>query len=261
MQRRKRRDLRTMLAFTRWLLHEFRWTLGLLSGAVLLLGTLYAVTPHASLGGHPPSLVTSYFGAWMALYAQPIFMPPETWYLALLCGVYPLLGFVLVGEGVVRIGLIVFSKTHGAEEWMTVSASTYRDHIVLCGLGHLGYRILGQLHAAGRPVVALEKNANARFLADAKATGAPVLVRDVKDDTALVDAGIAYATTIIIATDDDLANLEVALDAKRLNPRIRIIMRLYDQQMATKLKEAALIDEAFSPAALAAPLVAEMALR
>jgi hypothetical protein len=256
-----RRDLRTIILFARRLLHDFRWTLGLLLGAVLLGGALYVITPHASLGNRPPPLFTALYGAWMALFAQPILSPPETWYLALLCGVYPLLGFGLVGEGVVRIGLLVVSKTHGEKEWMRVSASTHRDHIVLCGLGHLGYRILKQMLAAKMPIVALEKEPTARFLNDAKATGVPVLVRDMKEDQALIDAGVKHARAIIIATNDDMANLEVALDARRLNPHIRIIMRLFDQQIADKFKEAKLIDEAFSPAALAAPIVADMALR
>ena len=89
----------------------------------------------------------------------------------------------------------------------------------------------------------------------------PVLVRDMKEDQALIDAGVQHARTIIIATNDDMANLEVALDARRMNPKIRVIMRLFDQRIADKFKEAALIDEAFSSAALAAPMVAEMALK
>jgi voltage-gated potassium channel len=241
------------------MLREFRWTLGLLTTAVLLLGTLYAVTPHAALGGHPPDLLTAFFGGWMALFAQPILMPPERWYLELLCGIYPLLGFGLVGEGIVRIGMLILSKDRGEKEWMTVMASTYRDHVVVCGLGHLGFRILVQLLAAKEAVVAIEKDKSARFLADAKATGAPVLVRDMQEDEALLDAGVQHARSIIIATNDDMANLEVALDARRMNPKIRVIMRLFDQRMADKFKEAALIDEAFSAAALAAPIVAEMA--
>jgi voltage-gated potassium channel len=258
---RRRTTLRTKILFGLRMARDFRWTLSLLATAVLLLGTLYAVTPHAQLGGRPPSLLTSYFGAWMALFAQPILTPPETWYLAALCGIYPLLGFVLIGEGVVRVGMLILSRERGEKEWMQVTASTYRDHIVLCGLGHLGYRILTQLIDAEMAVVALEKATDARFLADAKATGTPVLVRDMKEDQALLDAGVPYARAIVIATNDDMANLEVALDARRLNPKIRVIMRLFDQRMADKFKEAALIDEAFSPAALAAPIVAEMALR
>lgn len=258
---RRRRSLLTSYLFARRLVREFRWTLALLMIAVLVLGSAYAVTPHASLGGRPPELLTAFFGAWMALFAQPILMPPERWYLALLCGLYPLLGFGLVGEGVVRIGMLILSKERGEKEWMSVTASTYRNHIVLCGLGHLGFRILGQLLDAKIEVVALEKDGSGRFLADAVATGTPVLVRDMKEDQALLDAGVVHARAIIIATNDDMANLEVALDARRMNPKVRIIMRLFDQRIADKFKEAALIDEAFSPAALAAPIVAEMALR
>ncbi len=258
---RLRRRIQTIFLYARRIVFNFRWTLLLLLSAEMLLGVLYSVTPHASLGGQPPSLFISFYGAWMALFAQPILNPPETWYLAVLYGIYPVLGFGLVGEGIVRIGLLIVSKEHGLKEWMNVSASTYRDHIVLCGLGHLGFRILGQLRAANKEVVALEKQSDARFMGEAKATGTPVLVRDMKEDQALLDAGVQYAKAIIIATNDDMANLEVALDARRLNPKIRIIMRLFDQRMADKFKEAALIDEAFSPAALAAPIVADMALR
>ena len=68
-----------MYLFARWLVREFRWTLALLMMAELLLGTLYAVTPHAQLGGRPPDPFTAFFGAWMALFAQPILMPPERW--------------------------------------------------------------------------------------------------------------------------------------------------------------------------------------
>lgn len=257
----RRRDLRTLLLFALRLGREFKWTLLLLVGAELFLTLLFAMTPHAQLGGARPTVWEAFFCAWMALFAQPVFSPPQTWYLALFGGLYPLLGVVLIGEGVVRLGMLIISRERGEKEWMTVSASTYRNHIVLCGLGHLGFRILTQLLAERHDVVALEKDASARFLVDAKATGVPVLVRDMKEDQALRDAGVEHARVIIIATNDDMANLEVALDARRMNPGIRIVMRLFDQRMADKFKEAALIDEAFSPAALAAPIVAELAVK
>ncbi|HJZ85315.1 MAG TPA: NAD(P)-binding protein [Polyangia bacterium] len=251
--------LKSRLLFLWVLVRQFRWTLFALTVAVGFGGALFAVTPHAQLGGHRPPLITALFCAWMALFAQPILAPPETWYLALLGVVYPLLGVILVGEGVVRLALLMISREHGEKEWMKVMASTYRKHVVLCGLGHLGYRILGQLVAARTPVVAIEKDPDCRFLAESKATGAPVLLRDMKEDQALVDAGVQHAQVIIIATNDDMANLEVALDSRRMNPKIRVIMRLFDQQIADKIRGAFLIDEAFSSAALAAPIVAAMA--
>ena len=138
----------TIYLFARRMLHEFRCMLVRLMMAVLLLGTLYAVTPHASLGGRRPDPFLAFYGAWMPLLRNRSCPRPSRWYLELLCGVYPLLGFGLVGEGIVRIGMLILSKERGEKEWMTVTASTYRDHIVLCGLGHLGFRILGQLLAA-----------------------------------------------------------------------------------------------------------------
>ena len=54
--------------------------------------------------------------------------------------------------------------------------------------------------------------------------------------------------------------VEVALDARKLNPKIRIILRLFDQQIAGKISEALTIDATFSSSSLAAPIVAAMSL-
>jgi hypothetical protein len=258
--RAPRRDLRTPTLYMFTLLKQFRWTIFALIAAVAFGGTLYAITPHKEYGGQPPPLMICYLSAWLAMFAQPILSVPETWYLAMLCGIYPLLGFGLVGEGIVRIGILMMSRQQGEKEWMLVKATTYRDHVVLCGLGHLGYRILLQLLSGGAQVVAIEKEGDGRFIAEAKATGIPVLIRDMTEDQALVDAGIEHARVVVIATNNDLANIEVALDARRFNPKIRVILRMFDQQIADKFKDAKLIDEAFSSAALAAPIVADLAL-
>ena len=158
----RRRRARTIALYVKSLVGEFRWTLLFLIAAQAVGTTLYVITPHAALGGRAPSLMQAFYGAWMALFAQPILSPPETWYLTLVCAIYPLFGFILVGEGIVRLSLLVISKEQGERKWMKVMASTYRDHVVLCGLGHLGFRILGQLRSAGVAVVALEKDPNGR---------------------------------------------------------------------------------------------------
>ena len=258
--RESRRDLRTLWLYALGVLRTFRLTLIGLVSLVLVGGLLFAVTPHAEFGGERPPVFTSFYAAWMALVGEPVLSPPAAWYLAVLDGVYPLLGLLVVGEGIVRFALLMVSREKGEAEWMKVMASTYRDHVVLCGLGHLGYRVLGQLLSTGNPVVAIEQDPKARFLALAKATGIPVLVRDMKDDKALIEAGVAHARVVILATNDDMANLEAALDARRMNPKVRVVLRLYDQEIAAKIKGAFAIDAAFSSSALAAPLVAAMSL-
>jgi Trk K+ transport system NAD-binding subunit len=258
-RRRRRQDARTIWLYGLRLLTEFRWTILAIVLAVLVGATLYAVTPQAALGGRRPGLLTSLYGAWMAMFAQPIFLP-ETWYLAILSGVYPLLGFVLIGEGIVRFGLLMVSRRRGEKEWMKVMASTYRNHVVLCGVGRLGIRVLEQLLELREQVVVLEKDPASKGVPMARATGVPVIIRDMTEDDSLVEAGVPHARVIILATSDDLANLEVALDARRLNPGIRVAMRLFDQKLAAKLTSAFGVDVAFSSSALAAPAVAAMAL-
>ena len=260
MKRAPRRDLATFLRYTRTIAWEFRGTLVGLLACVALGTAAYAVTPMDGLAGHRPSVMLAALAAWMHLFGEPLLGPTEAWYILLISGIYPLVGFTLIAEGVVRFALLMLSRRRGEKEWMKVKASTYRDHVILCGLGHLGFRVLGQLLAQGRQVVCLEKDGASRFLEEAKATGAPILVRDMKEDEALREAGIEHANAILICTNDDLANLEVALDSRRMNPKIRIVMRQFDQQMASKFREAFAIDYAFSSSALSAATVASMAL-
>jgi Trk K+ transport system NAD-binding subunit len=243
------------------LLGEFRWTLLILATAVALSTLLHWLTRQPLPGGQRPSLGISVYAAWMSLFAQPLYSPPTRWYLLLLYAIYPVLGFILIGEGVVRLSLLMISKRRGEKEWMLVTASTYRDHVVLCGLGHLGFRVLEQLVHSNTPVVVLERSASNPFIVQAKALDVPVLVRDMKEDQALIDAGIKDASAIIIASNDDISNLEVAIDSRRMNPKVRIVMRLFDQQLASKIAGALTVDAAFSSSALTAPVVAAMSLQ
>jgi voltage-gated potassium channel len=256
-----RRGFKIGLRYALGVLREFRWTLFGLTAALVLGAGLYTSAPASALASDPldlpgwPLLV-----AWMNLFGEPM-VTPRVWYLAAVQALFPLVGFVLIGEGIIRLGILMFSRRLGEKEWMTVMASTFRDHIIICGLGHLGYRLLGQLLSRDQDLVVIERDPGCGFLGRAREVGAAVLVRDMRDDQALRDAGIESARVIVVASNDDLANIEVALDARRMNPRIRILLRLFDQRIADKFKDLGVIDEAFSSAALAAPVVAEMALR
>jgi Trk K+ transport system NAD-binding subunit len=249
----RRRGLGALGRYVLVLLREFRSTLIALAASLVVGGALYAASP-----GHP-DVLTSVYAAWMALFAQPI-GPPTIWYLTVLQGIYPLVGFIVIGEGIARFALLMISRRRGEKEWMRVMASTYRDHVVVCGLGHLGYRVLGQLTARQSSVVCVERDEQGKFVSQVRKSGVPIIIRDMKDDQTLLDAGVPHARAIVIATDDDMANMEVAIDARRLNPRIKIVMRLFDQQLAMKLRDAFNLDYAFSSSALAAPAVAAMTL-
>jgi Trk K+ transport system NAD-binding subunit len=258
-RRAPRRRHGTALLYALVVLHQFRYTLLCLALAVVAGAFVYHATP--APGGPALDWPKAAYHGWMALLAQPRDTTPPSAAVGIMCGLYPVLGFVLVGEGVVRLALLMVSRSRGQEEWMRVMASTYRDHVVLCGLGHLGYRVLEQLMAIGQSVVVLEKRRGGRHVIHAKELGAPVLIRDMKEDQALIDAGIKHAHAIVICTNDDMANLEVALDSRRLNPKIRVVMRLFDQKIAEKIAGAMSVDAAFSSSELAAPMVAALSLK
>ena len=254
------RQLRVSLLYSRPLLIEFRWTLVALAALIVFGALLHRITPQDQFNGKPPSIGFALYAGWMALLAQPQYPPPQPVYLMLLYGIYPLFGAVVIGEGVIRLAQLMTSRRRGEKEWMMVSASTYRDHVILCGLGHLGVRVLDQLVTARVDVVVLEKSRSNPFLDHAKSLGVPVLINDMKEDQALLDAGLVYATAIVSCSNDDMANLEVAIDARRMNPKIRVVLRMFDQTVASKIADALTVDAAFSSSALAAPIIAAMSM-
>ena len=57
------------------------------------------------------------------------------------------------------------------------------------------------------------------------------------DEAALRRAGASDAVSIMVLSDDDRLNLEVALRARGINPEIRIVMRQFNRTLGVKLEE------------------------
>jgi Trk K+ transport system NAD-binding subunit len=81
----------------------------------------------------------------------------------------------------------------------------------------------------------------------------------VREASALEATNIRAARAIVCATDDDLANLNIALDARRINPGIRVVMRLFDDDLVAKVRDTFKV-QAMSTSALAAPAFAAAAV-
>ena len=207
-----------------------------------------------------PDFIESLFATYSLFGLQTAYQIPASWPLRAMYFTYPLIGLAVVADTVVRVTLLLFSRQENQKEWTKVLASTYRDHIILCGLGHVGYRILERLLQWHLEVVVIEKDDGSQFLQRVQQLKVPVLTMDARQEESLQAAGLDYARTLVIATNDDLANVEIALDARRLNPKIRVVLRMFDEQIANKLRDAFNLEVAFSSAAAAAPLVAASVL-
>ena len=135
-----------------------------------------------------------------------------------------------------------------------------RDHVVVCGVGNIGYRVVEQIARLGVPVAAAEVDATNRFLPAVRRLGVPTLVADACLPETLRALNVADARCLVAATNDDLANLETALNARALNPRLRVVLRLFDPDLAARVERAFDIHISRSPSALAAPAFAAAAV-
>jgi Trk K+ transport system NAD-binding subunit len=130
-------------------------------------------------------------------------------------------------------------------------ASGLRGHVVVAGLGTIGYRVLRLLDELDVPVVAIEQAATSRFAAAGAAHG-PVLTGDARLPEDLARTGIALASCLIAATDDDLVNVSACVQAKAVNPTIRTVARIFDETLADHLGEALGVDVVVSASRVAA---------
>jgi Trk K+ transport system NAD-binding subunit len=126
-------------------------------------------------------------------------------------------------------------------------------HVVVCGLGNIGFRVVEELVKSNERVVVIEQARDSRFVATARRLGVPVLIGDATVSQVLRQANVAQCRAVIAATSDDLVNLEVALLARELNPTQRVVLHLSDPNLAQMLREAANVRLALSIPHLAAP--------
>lgn len=195
-----------------------------------------------------------------SLYTQLFFQPtdpfPTTPIARAIFWLTPGVGALLIGKGLLEVGASLFDLSARRALWVRIVSEQMRDHIVVCGLGHVGYRVVEELHRLGEPIVALERRETDSFVEEVRDLGIAVHLGDARRDGLLLATGIARARAVVCATNDDMVNVEIALDAKRMNPDIRVVMRMFDQRLARKVGGALELDESFSTSALAAPLIA-----
>jgi Trk K+ transport system NAD-binding subunit len=135
-----------------------------------------------------------------------------------------------------------------------------KDHVIVCGLGNVGTRVVEHLRKLSVPVVAVEKSENTRFLDHVDSLGVPVVVGDMREASILEEAGLAHAQGVVAACDEDLVNLETGLLVRDRRPDIRVVLRIFDQTLAERVQKGFGLKTAFSTSALSAPAFAMAAV-
>ncbi len=262
MKKSLQRTIRAHLRDLRVLFQESRNAL-ILFGAVVLSGALifrfFSLEPGTQQ--HPVFSKALYGTLSLIFFNSEVLGFPEEWYLQALLFLIPVLGLAAGADSVLRLGSALVNKAERGQKWQVAMASTYSNHVIICGFGKVGYRTALELLKFGREVVAIERNADGRFVEQAKALGIPIIIADARRSENLLKAGIKAADVVITCTDDELANLDISLDARELNPSAKVVMRLFDPELARRVEKGFGIQTALSTSALAAPIFAAAAMR
>ena len=138
--------------------------------------------------------------------------------------------------------------------------ASIRDHVIVCGLGSIGYRVALGIRERGVKVVVVEPDENGRFVAAARALGIPVVVGDARQGEVLTRVGVERCRAICTVTSDDLINLTAALNARAIRPDLRVVLRLFDPELALRAQHGLSIRFTRSVSHLAAPAFAAAAI-
>jgi voltage-gated potassium channel len=134
---------------------------------------------------------------------------------------------------------------------------SYSDHFIVCGYGRVGRQVARDLRSAGSQVVVIDHNPDNRE--PARHDDVAYIEAQASHDEVLVHAGIERAAAVIACVDSDAENIFIALTARELSSRVRVIARAAIEESERKLLHAG-ADEVISPYTMAGAEMARLAL-
>jgi len=180
--------------------------------------------------------------------------------LGLSLGLLPIEGQNLILAGaVVSIALnpLVFGLINPAQQWMlkrsrlarlmerrtdrlaelphSISSTALTGHVLIVGYGRVGRRIGDALRAQGIPIVVAEQNRE--IVSNLRAEGINAVSGDAGSDPAvLIQAHVARARALVIATPDAAAAQAMIDVAQKLRPGIHCVVRTHSDDEATLIR-------------------------
>jgi CPA2 family monovalent cation:H+ antiporter-2 len=121
-----------------------------------------------------------------------------------------------------------------AELPTTVHASFLSGQVVLVGYGRVGKRIAEALAARGIPYVVAEENRE--VVEQLRSQHIAAVSGDASDPAVLIQAHIAKAGMLVIATPDAFNARKMAETARSLNPAIEIVVRVHSEDDASLME-------------------------
>jgi len=172
------------------------------------------------------------------------------------------------GIGVILLGVALVSTSFALFTNILVSRRIERslgrrevpgmvDHVIVVGLGAVGISVVRGLIDEGQRVVVIERDADNRYLAQARAMGVPVVIADATQSSTHHMVNIDDAIAVAVLTSADLTNIETGLAIREsLGARweeIPVVLRVFDRELARMMEQSFGFRHVRSTSALAAP--------
>jgi monovalent cation:H+ antiporter-2, CPA2 family len=121
-----------------------------------------------------------------------------------------------------------------AELPATVDQRRLTAHVVLVGYGRVGQRIGEALSERSVPFVVAEQNRE--LVQQARTRGVPAVAGDASEPAVLIQAHIARARMLVIATPDTFQARKMIYFARMLNPKVETVVRSHSEEESVLLQ-------------------------
>jgi voltage-gated potassium channel len=135
-----------------------------------------------------------------------------------------------------------------------------KNHIIVCGAGSTGRYIIDEFTKLNVSFIVVERDPAVITTITNHYPGVLVIHGDATDDTTLLSAGIEHAKGLISTLLDDKDNVFVVLSAHSINPGLRIVTKVVNEENREKLRKAGAA-EVISPNATGGLRMASVMIR
>jgi CPA2 family monovalent cation:H+ antiporter-2 len=157
----------------------------------------------------------------------------------------------------IALNTLVFHSIEPVQRWLLARSQLARDfaarddplaelpmstdprylsrQVVLVGHGRVGRKLCEALLAHGVPFVVADQNRE--VVERLREQGIPAVFGDAVQLEVLVQAHVAKARMLVIATPDTLGVRQMAAHARLLNPPIEIVVRSHNEEEASRLEQ------------------------
>ncbi|MDE1870187.1 MAG: NAD-binding protein [Candidatus Micrarchaeota archaeon] len=108
-----------------------------------------------------------------------------------------------------------------------------RKHVIICGYNEMSATLITKLSKRGIKVVVISHNNDSEEMLNRNRI--PLIIGKYTESEVLSKASIAFARDIVFTSNSDIDNLIGAITAKKLNPNIKIITRVTDEDIRNKM--------------------------